>query len=67
MRPQAVINVISKQWQLLEVQYYSRGNYLFHLQTDKIHILRIFCGMEVDDVTRGDKMTRGRDDRVQND
>jgi hypothetical protein len=32
MRPQAVINVISKQSQLFEVQIYSRGNYLFNLQ-----------------------------------
>jgi hypothetical protein len=50
-------------------QIYSRGNYLFNLLTDNIHILRLFytCGMEVDDVTRGDKMTRGRNDRVRND
>jgi hypothetical protein len=31
----------------LEEQIYIRGN----------------CGMEVDDVTRGDEMTRGRDDQ----
>jgi hypothetical protein len=30
-------------------------------------ILRLFCGMEVDDVTRGDEMTRGRNDRRRND
>jgi hypothetical protein len=55
---------------LFREQIYSRGNYLFNLQTDNIHILRLFytCGMEVDDVTRGDEMTgyemtRGRNDR----
>jgi hypothetical protein len=42
---------------------------LFNLQTDNIHILRLFytCGMEVDDVTRGDEMTRGQNDQVRND
>jgi hypothetical protein len=29
MRPQAVI---SKQWQLLDMQIYSKGNYLFNLK-----------------------------------
>jgi hypothetical protein len=32
-------------------------------KTDKKYILRLFCGMEVDDVTRGDEMTRGRNDQ----
>jgi hypothetical protein len=38
---------------------------MVNLSTDNIHILRLFytCGMEVHDVTRGDKMTRGRDDQ----
>jgi hypothetical protein len=36
---------------------------LFNLQNRQKHILRLFCGMEVDDVTRGDEMTTGRDDQ----
>jgi hypothetical protein len=43
------------------VQIYSRGNYLFNLQNKQKHILRLICEMEVDDVTRGDKMTRARE------
>jgi hypothetical protein len=40
-----------------------------NVTSDVIHILRIFytCGIEVDHVTRGDDMTRGRNDRVRND
>jgi hypothetical protein len=44
---------------------YIGGNYFFfNLPTDNIHIFRLFytCGLEVNDVTRGDEMTRGRDD-----
>jgi hypothetical protein len=40
-----------------EEQIYSGGNFLFDYSWN------VECGMEVDDVTRGDKMTRGRDDQ----
>jgi hypothetical protein len=60
MRPQAVSG---KQCQLFEVQIYSTGNYLFNLQNRQKTHFKIILWNKVYDVTRGDEMTRGRDDQ----
>jgi hypothetical protein len=70
MSPYAVINVISKQWQLFKVQIYSRGNYLFNLQDRQTTHFKIILwngSRWCDKMGRNDQGTRWLGDEMTGD